>query len=125
MEANNSIYAVWIAAITVVGSIITTCLTAAYRKRVEKKRQPKDRIETIFEGYDALIAQMREDLDRKGALIDNLQRVVDAQAETLKSQSGQITYSLRLIEELREELEKSAEQSKKLQTQLDALRTVV
>jgi hypothetical protein len=68
---------------------------------------------------------MREDLDRKGALIDNLQRVVDAQAETLKSQSGQITYSLRLIEELREELEKSAEQSKKLQTQLDALRTVV
>jgi len=74
METSSNLYSVFTVAISVLGSIVITYLTKVYQRRTEKRRQPKDRIETIFDGYDALIAQIRSDLSRKDELIENLRK---------------------------------------------------
>jgi hypothetical protein len=117
VETNSNLYSVFTVLISVVGSIVITYLTKVYQRRAEKKRQPKDRIETIFDGYDALILQLRGDLDRKGILIDNLQKLVNSQAKEIERSQG-------LIAELSEQVKDSAIQISRLQTQLEGLRSV-
>ena len=117
METNSNLYSVFTVAISVLGSIVITYLTKVYQRRTEKRRQPKDRIETIFDGYDALIAQIRSDLSRKDELIENLQKVVDSQGKEILRSQG-------LIGDLQEQLKQSAVQISRLQTQLEGLRTM-
>jgi hypothetical protein len=117
METSSNLYGVVTVLISVLGSIVITYLTKVYQRRVEKKKQPKDRIETIFDGYDALILQLRGDLDRKGVLIDNLQTLVTSQGKEIQRSQG-------LIADLQEQLKESAVQISRLQNQLEALRTM-
>jgi len=117
METSSNLYSVFTVAISVLGSIVITYLTKVYQRRTEKHRQPKDRIETIFDGYDALIAQIRSDLSRKDELIENLQKVVDSQGKEILRSQG-------LIGDLQEQLKQSAVQISRLQTQLEGLRTM-
>jgi|SRR5215212_2687247 peptidoglycan hydrolase CwlO-like protein len=117
METSSNLYSVFTVAISVLGSIVITYLTKVYQRRTEKRRQPKDRIETIFDGYDALIAQIRSDLSRKDELIENLQKVVDSQGKEILRSQG-------LIGDLQEQLKQSAVQISRLQTQLEGLRTM-
>ena len=117
MEASSNLYSVVTVLISVAGSVVITYLTKVYQRRAEKKRQPKDRIETIFDGYDALILQLRGDLDRKGILIDNLQKLVNSQSKEIERSQG-------LIAQLSDQVKDSATQISRLQAQLEGLRTV-
>ena len=106
------------------GSIVITYLTKVYQRRAEKKRQPKNRIETIFDGYDALIAQLREDQNNQAQLISNLQKLVESQAQQLQTQAQQLDQSQGMIAKLKAQLDESAIQISRLQAQLQGLRSV-
>lgn len=69
-----------VALIAAAGGIITTWLTVKYKDRVVKRAtpgKPKDRMETIFDGYDKLILQQQVEIDRKGVVIHHLEGIVD------------------------------------------------
>jgi peptidoglycan hydrolase CwlO-like protein len=114
---NSNIWSAVVALISVIGSVGLTWLTLVYRRR-RSKTAPKDRIETIFDGYDALIAQLRSDIDSKTTLIGNLQKLVDSQAED-------IARSQALIKQLQQQLTDSAANTERLQAQLANLKAVI
>lgn len=112
MEINNSSnwFSVAVAMVSALGGVAMTYLTVVYRRRIVKQREPKDRIELIFDGYDALIAQMREQ-------IANLQKLTEAQA----SEIGQLEEANR---NARKQIDDSAVQISRLEAQLNNLRTM-
>jgi hypothetical protein len=71
---------VLIALIAAVAGIITTWLTVKYRNKVVRghgPNKPKDRMDTIFDGYEKLIMQQQVEIDRKQSVIGNLESIVD------------------------------------------------
>lgn len=71
---------VLVALIAAVAGIITTWLTVKYRNRVVRQNapnKPKDRMDTIFDGYEKLILQQQTEIDRKQSVITNLEDIVD------------------------------------------------
>lgn len=68
-----------VALIAAIGGIVTTWLTVKYKDRIIKKTalsKPKDRMDTIFEGYEKLILQQQTEIDRKQLVIENLEKIV-------------------------------------------------
>ena len=107
-----------ITAITVFGAIITTYLTVRYKDGLKKKniaKAPKDRMEAIFDGYDSLIRELKDDSDRKGRIIDNLQIIIDNQRAEIEKSQG-------LINKLQDEVTLSTTHADELKTQLDAMK---
>lgn len=100
--------------LVVLGSVITTYLTVKYKDRVIKKGKdnaPKDRMDTIFDGYENLIKQQQEDILRKQrqledtqSIIERLQDEIDQTREIVRLQRVELeTYKLtnkQLIEQL-------------------------
>lgn len=71
---------VLIALIAAVAGIITTWLTVKYKDRIIRKtapNKPKDRMDTIFDGYERLILQQQTEIERKQGVIQNLENIVD------------------------------------------------
>ena len=73
------------------GVITVGLLGVKYRDKIIKKEEkPKDRIDIIFDGYESLIKQQKEEIIRKDQLIDRLdisnKRLGDAHSEDKKVQ---------------------------------------
>ncbi|MFA5172580.1 MAG: hypothetical protein WC426_13545 [Sulfuriferula sp.] len=71
---------VFIALIAAIGGIVTTWLTVKYKDRIIKTNapsKPKDRMETIFDGYEKLILQQQSEIERKGSVIESLENIID------------------------------------------------
>ncbi len=107
---------VLIALIAGVGGIVTTWLTVKYKDRVIKKTEkPKDRMETIFDGYEKLIVSQQEEIGRKSHVIKSLERVVDRLEDELHQ-------TRKLLEDAREEVVQSQVQNNLLRKQLDGMK---
>lgn len=103
---------VYIALIAAVGGIITTYLTVKYKDRVIKRTaKPKDRMETIFDGYEKLIVSQQEEISRKSLVINSLEKVIDRLEDELHQ-------TRELLNDARTELEHSVTQNKELKRQL-------
>jgi len=77
---------VQISLISVVGGGIFTLLTVYAQRKVQEnkiKRQPKDRMEQMFDGYERLIKQMADEDDRKASIIRDQQTEIAAMKQKL------------------------------------------
>ena len=104
--------------ISVVGGGIFTLLTIYVQKKVQEtkaKKQPKDRMEQMFDGYERLIKQMATEDDRKAGVIRDQQLEI---AE-MKRKLTKMEESLALAQE---ELLDSHESKQKLTQELDKMR---
>lgn len=106
MEPNSPLTALISGAFGVVSTIIAFYL----QKRVQHRRRPKDRIEVIFDGYDSIIAQLRE--------------LNDAQTVQLQSAAKENERLHGVITDLQLQMRTQNGQITQLETQLKALRDV-
>lgn len=77
---------VLISLISVVGGGAFTALTVILQRKVQEnkvKKQPKDRMEQMFDGYERLIKQMALEDDRKAAIIVAQQTEIAAMKQKL------------------------------------------
>lgn len=76
-DLNNQ---VWVALIAAVGGIVTTWLTVKYKDKIIRRsvtpQRPKDRMDRIFDGYEKLIIQQQQEIDRKTTVISSLETIV-------------------------------------------------
>lgn len=71
--------AVKIALISMVSGIAIAYITNVLAKRVQEnkaKKQPKDRMEQMFDGYERLIKQMADEDERKARIIREQQKEI-------------------------------------------------
>jgi len=105
-----------VALISAAAGIIATVITVKYKDRVVKKQdRPKDRMETIFDGYEKLIISQQEEISRKSHVINSLEKVVDRLEDELHQ-------TRQLLEDAREELRMSTDQNNNLKTQLAGMK---
>ena len=107
--------AVTTAMVTGIFAVITTWLSIRFKDKVKKPSKPKDRMDTIFDGYEKLIVQQQSEIDRKGMVIQSLENVVDRLEQEL-------TRTRMLLDEARTELNESKKQNKSLRHQLESMR---
>lgn len=112
------------ALITGVFAVVSTLITVQLGKRAQRKRRPKDRIEAIFDGYDALIEQIHNDLSRKDQIIKEIQAVAEAQSVQLQIAAKENQRLHDVISDLQLQLKDSDTQVRHLETQLKSLRSV-
>jgi hypothetical protein len=109
-----------IALISTLGGVLIAYITNVVAKKVQEKKaekQPKDRMEQMFDGYERLIKQMAEEDDRKVKIIRDQQveisemkkkltsmerKLEDAQEELITSHQSKITLTKEL-EKMRRE----------------------
>lgn len=104
------------ATITGICAIIGTYLTVKYKDRiVNRAEKPKDRMETIFDGYENLIKQQQTEIERKGIVIKSLEGVVQRLEEELAT-------TRRLLDLARDELEEAKTQNGDLKSQLEGMK---
>lgn len=104
--------------ISTLGAVVGTYLTVKYKDHIVKMRrksEPKDRMETIFDGYENLIKQQQQDIARKSILIDHLERAMRKLAKELDE-------SKRMIDQLKTDIEDATEQNTQLRQQLVTLK---
>lgn len=99
------------------GSIIITYLTVKYKDQITKKfkTEPRDRMDTIFDGYEKLIKQQQADIEHKTVNIGSLQDIVNKQRR-------QIEESQIMIDTLKIELEEAKGRNIALQRQLETMK---
>lgn len=100
--------------ITTIGGIVTTYLTLKLRTRVQQRnrdRQPKDRMETIFDGYESLIKQQQIDIDRKQSIIQSLEDIIERLQQELNDTRS-------VLNSAKNELKTTQGQNRHLQDQL-------
>ena len=98
-------------------AVIGTYLTVKYKDRIVKKAdKPKDRMETIFDGYENLIKQQQIEIGRKGQVITSLEGVVQRLEQEL-----QVTREL--LGAARDELKMAEKHNKELRVQLEGMKT--
>ena len=71
---------VTVAIVTAVSTIVVAYITVRYKDRIIGKNitaRPKDRMDTIFDGYESLIKQQQADIDRKVKQLDQTQHIID------------------------------------------------
>lgn len=107
-----------IAIVTTFGGIITTYMTLKIRQLVinkAKDRAPRDRMETIFDGYENLIKQQQTDIDRKTCIITALEGIV----ERLQAELNETRH---VLASAKNELVATQNQNTYLQSQLDSMK---
>ena len=97
-------------------AVIGTYLTVKYKDRIVKKAdKPKDRMETIFDGYENLIKQQQIEIGRKGQVITSLEGVVQRLEQEL-------IVTRELLGAARDELKMAETHNKDLRIQLDGMK---
>lgn len=110
--------AVSIALISTIGGIIIAYVTNVVAKKVQEKKaekQPKDRMEQMFDGYERLIKQMAYEDERKAIIIRDQQ----AEISVMKKKLGEMEQSL---ESAQEELMNSHQSKVLLTKELEKMR---
>lgn len=116
MTADNSNLLIQI--VIGITAVVTTYLTVKYKNVIlsrNKEAPPKDRMEQIFDGYEKLIIQQQEDIQRKTNIITGLEDIVDK----LRSD---LDHTTDLLEQAREEVRESKKQNSQMKHQLDSLK---
>lgn len=96
------------------GGIVTTWLTLKYKDRIvarNREQKPKDRMDTIFDGYEKLILQQQTDIERKSAQILSTQKIVEQLQKELDD-------TRELVRQQQDELDENRQLNLELQTQL-------
>lgn len=96
------------------GGILTTWLTLKYKDKLavrNREQKPKERMDTIFDGYEKLILQQQNDIERKAAQLLSTQKIVDQLQKELDD-------TRELVRKQQDELEESRELNLELQAQL-------
>lgn len=109
---------VLISIISVFGGGIVTLATIIAQKKVQEnkaKKQPKDRMEQMFDGYERLIKQMAEEDDRKVAIIR-------AQQAEIVEMKEKLTIMETRLEEAQDELISSHQSKQELTDELHKMR---
>jgi hypothetical protein len=78
--------AVIISIVSMVGGVLVAYIANVAAKKVQVKRaskQPKDRMEQMFDGYDRLIKQMSAEDERKAAIIHSQQKEINFMKDRL------------------------------------------
>lgn len=104
--------------LVVLGSVLTTYLTVKYKDRVVKKHKaeaPKDRMDTIFDGYENLIKQQQEDILRKQQQLEVTQSIIERLQD-------EIDQTREIVKLQKEELEEYKETNRKLISQLETMK---
>lgn len=97
-------------------AVIGTYLTVKYKDRIiQKADKPKDRMETIFDGYENLIKQQQIEIGRKGQVITSLEGVVNRLEKEL-------AVTRKLLDAARDELATATKHNKDLKTQLGQMK---
>jgi AAA+ ATPase superfamily predicted ATPase len=109
-----------ISIISVFGGGIFTLLTIFAQKKVQEnkaKKQPKDRMEQMFDGYERLIKQMAAEDDRKVAIIRaqqaeiaDMKQKLTAMESALEAAQDELIASHQSKQELTDELNKMRKQ---------------
>lgn len=98
-------------------AVIGTFLTVKYKDRIVKKAdKPKDRMETIFDGYENLIKQQQIEIGRKGQVITSLEGVVQRLEDELR-----VTRDL--LAAARDELKMAEKHNRELRQQLNGMKS--
>lgn len=100
------------------GGIITTWLTLKYKDRIalrSREQKPKDRMDTIFDGYEKLILQQQTDIERKTIQIASTQKIVEQLQKELDD-------TRELVRQQQDELDESRELNIRLQAQLQEMK---
>lgn len=97
-------------------AVVGTYLTVKYKDRIVRKAdKPKDRMETIFDGYENLIKQQQIEIGRKGQVITSLEGVVDRLEQELKA-------TRELLNAARDELATATQHNRDLREQLGEMK---
>lgn len=97
-------------------AVIGTYLTVKYKDRIiQKADKPKDRMETIFDGYENLIKQQQLEITRKGQVITSLEGVVDRLEKEL-------VVTRKLLDATRDELKTAQVHNVELRDQLGLMK---
>lgn len=115
---NSSNEAVVIALISAFSGIAIAYIVNVMAKKVQAKKaekQPKDRMEQMFDGYERLIKQKDAEDDRKQRYI----KIIEAELTATKLHVGKLEEAM---ERTNEELEQSRVENQQLKDQLDAMR---
>lgn len=109
---------VFIAAISALSGVAIAYITNVAAKRVQANKaskQPKDRMEQMFDGYERLIKQKDAEDDRKQRYI----KVIEGELDATKLHVSKLEEAM---ERTNQELAESREDNKKLQANLDEMR---
>ena len=117
MEANN-LFSVIVAIVSAVGGIVMTYLTVVYKKRADRRRAPKDRVEAALDIYEAIMRDMRAVNDAQFKQLEMTGVQLQAAATENERLRGVIT-------DLQRQLKESADQMTRLEAQMIDLRAVV
>lgn len=107
-----------VALIAACAGIITTWLTVKYKDRIVRKTapaKPKDRMDTIFDGYEKLIMQQQQEIERKQHVVNNLENII----ENLESE---LATTRELLTATKDELAETRTQNHMLKSQLASMR---
>lgn len=107
-----------IALISIVGGVIVAYITYVASKKVQAKKaekQPKDRMEQMFDGYERLIKQMAEEDERKARIIRDQQLEINQMKNKLNTMEAN-------LERAQDDLIKSHESKKTLTKELEKMR---
>ena len=110
--------AVQIAIISMIGGIAIAYITNVVAKKVQEKKaekQPKDRMEQMFDGYERLIKQMASEDERKATIIRDQQKEIVEMKQKLNDMEDNLAAA-------QEDLIKSHESKKLLTKELDKMR---
>lgn len=108
--------AVLVAIIAGLFGVVTTWLTVKYKDKVIKKAErPKDRMETIFDGYEKLILQQQVEIERKSEMITSLESIIGRLQDEVTRTQG-------LLSAAQSELKETEANNATLKRQLEQMR---
>lgn len=108
--------------IITVGGIITTWLTLKYQAYRKSKRQPIDRIEQIFSGYERLLKRKEEDDKRKDLIITGLENVIQELRKDAESLKDRLDESDQIIKDLRIQLDAEHKTNESLRQEINHMK---
>lgn len=110
---------VLVAIVSTIGGVTTTYLTVKYKDRLTKKnnepKPPKDRMDSIFDGYERLIVQLTSDMNRKESSIQRMEGIINQLEEELAK-------TKKLLEETKADLLEATKNKRELSQQLLAMK---
>ena len=107
-----------IAVISLIGGLGTAYIVNVAGKKVQQKKaekQPKDRMEQMFDGYERLIKQKDLEDDRKQKYIQTIE-------EELRLTKEHVGHLERALEATKDELNESRVENQELRERLDEMR---
>lgn len=122
--------------IATLGSVLVAYITVKYKNAFVGKKEPKDRLDFIFEGYEQTIGDLRRDTRNKAIQIDHLERTINKLSIQLREArdnlqiskanerklQGDIAEAHKTIQILKDDLARDEQHIAELEAQLQGIR---